>query len=311
MKKLFLLTLLTAVIAGCDQKTKPVDATSESAPETAHAANRVTLTPENLRHVELKTEPVQLGNLGMTIRAAGRISVNLNKTAQVTSTFEGRLAKLNFDVNDRVQAGDVLALVESPELLGRQLEVKAPMDGVIIERRATTGELVDQARSIYTISDPTELWAIADIKERDIAAVKPGQEAAFTVLAYPHEPFHGRVVLLGNQVEPQTRTLEARIVVANPDGKLKPGMFADVEITTTILNNVLVVPDSALQTDGDDEIVFVALGDNQFEKRVVKIGEEHQGRVQILDGLKAGETVVTDGGFILKSEMLKSEFGEE
>jgi cobalt-zinc-cadmium efflux system membrane fusion protein len=247
----------------------------------------------------------------MTIRAAGRISADLNKTAQVTSTFEGRLAKLNFDVNDRVQAGDVLALVESPELLGRQLEVKAPMDGVIIERRATTGELVDQARSIYTISDPTELWAIADIKERDIAAVKPGQEAAFTVLAYPHEPFHGRVVLLGNQVEPQTRTLEARIIVANPDGKLKPGMFADVEITTTILNNVLVVPDSALQTDGDDEIVFVALGDNQFEKRVVKIGEEHQGRVQILDGLKAGETVVTDGGFILKSEMLKSEFGEE
>jgi multidrug efflux pump subunit AcrA (membrane-fusion protein) len=302
---------LLAVVAGCGQKTEPANTPTDAAPEAARAANRVTLTPENLQHVELKTEPAQLGNLGMTVRAAGRLSANLNKTAQVTSTFEGRLAKLNFDVNDRVKVGDVLALVESPELLGRQLEVKAPMDGVIIERHATTGELVDKARSIYTISDPAELWAIADIKERDIAAVKPGQEAAFTVLAYPHEPFHGRVVLLGNQVEPQTRTLEARIVVANPEGKLKPGMFADVEITTTILNNVLVIPDSALQTDGDDETVFVALGENQFEKRVVKLGEEHQGRVQILDGLRAGETVVTAGSFILKSEMLKSEFGEE
>jgi cobalt-zinc-cadmium efflux system membrane fusion protein len=247
----------------------------------------------------------------MTLKAAGRISANLNKTAKVTSTFEGRLTRLNFDLNDHVKAGDVMALVESPELLGRRLEIKAQIDGVIIERKATTGELVDKAKEIYTISDPTQLWAIAEVKERDIAAVKVGQDAAFAALAYPEETFHGKVVLIGNQVEAGSRTVEVRIAVANADGRLKPGMFADVEIITTILDGVLLLPDGALQTDGENQIVFVALDGNKFEKRIVKLGLEQSGRVQILDGVKPGENVVTDGSFILKSEMLKGQLGEE
>ena len=101
--------------------------------------------------------------------------------------------------------------------------------------------------------------------------------------------------MIGNQVETASRTLEIRIAVDNADGRLKPGMFADVEITTTMLENVLLISDSALQTDGDNQIVFVALDGNKFEKRVVKLGEK----------------VVTEGSFILKSEMLKSELGGE
>lgn len=311
MKTILTLILLAAVVAGCSQKNITPERTDEIAPESAHDLNVVTLTPENLQHMELQTEPAKIGDLGMTVKAAGRVSANLNKTAKVTSTFEGRLTQVKFDLNDRVNAGDVLALVESPELLGRQLEIKAPIDGVIIERHATTGELVDKARTIYTISDPTKLWVIADVKERDIAVVKPGQEANFTVLTYPDEQFHGNVTLTANQVEAKTRTLEARIVTENADGRLKPGMFADVAITTTVLTNVLIIPDSALQTDGDQQVVFVSLGNGNFEKRIVKLGEEQQGNVQILAGLTAGEKVVTDGSFILKSEMLKSEFGEE
>jgi multidrug efflux pump subunit AcrA (membrane-fusion protein) len=300
--------LLAGALAGCGHKAEPTD---ESKPESKHEENIVTLTPENLKHIALKIEPAGLGSLGTTLKAAGRISANLNRTAKVTSTFEGRLTKLNFDLNDRVKAGEVLALVESPELLGRQLEIKAPIDGVIIERKATTGELVDKAREIYTISDPTQLWAIAEVKERDIAAVKTGQDAVFTVLAYPQEKFKGKVVLIGNQVEAPARTLEVRIAVDNADGRLKPGMFADVEITTTILEKVLVIPDAALQTDGDNQIVFVAQDGNRFEKRVVTLGHEQAGRVQILDGVKVGEKIVTEGSFILKSEMLKGGLGED
>lgn len=308
MKRLLLVPLLVVTLTGCDKKIEPA---AEAKPEAGHDENIVALTPENLNHMDLKIESAALGQLGMTLKAAGRISANLNKTAKVTSTFEGRLTKLNFDLNDHVQAGEIMALVESPELLGRPLEIKAPQDGVIIERTATTGELVDKATAIYTLSDPTQLWAIAEVKERDIAAVKTGQDAMFTVLPYPQEQFHGKVVLVGNQVESGSRTLEVRIAVDNADGRLKPGMFADVEITTTILNDALLISDTALQTDGADQIVFVAQDGNKFEKRVVKLGEEQQGRVQILAGLKPGERVVTDGSFILKSEMLKGELGEE
>jgi membrane fusion protein, heavy metal efflux system len=305
---LFTFALLAGGLVGCGQKVEPL---AEPKAASKHEENIVTLTPENLRHFTLKIEPATLSSLGTTLKAAGRVSANLNKTAKVTSTFEGRLTKLNFDLNDRVKTGDVMALVESPELLGRQLEIKAQIDGVIIDRKATTGELVDKAKEIYTISDPTQLWAIAEVKERDIAAVKLGQNADFAALAYPEDKFHGKVVLIGNQVEAGSRTVEVRIAVDNADGRLKPGMFADVEIVTTILNNVLLLPAGALQTDGDNQIVFVALDGSRFEKRTVKLGMEQSGRVQILDGVKAGENVVTEGSFILKSEMLKGELVEE
>ena len=311
MKKLITFTLLAAALTGCGKKEAAVEAKAEAKSEAKPDENIVTLTKENLAHIELKTEEAKLGSLGMTLKAAGRVSANLNKTAKVTTTLEGRLVKLNFDLNDRVKAGEVTAVVDSPELLGKQLEIKAPIDGVIVERTATAGELVDKTKSIYTISDPTQLWAIAEVKERDIAAVKTGQDATFTVLAYPQDKFQGKVVLVGNQVEAGSRTLEVRINVDNADGRLKAGMFADVEITTTILDNVLLIPDSALQTEGDNQIVFVALDGNKFEKRVVKLGLEQSGRVQIREGVKAGEKIVTDGSFILKSEMLKGQLGEE
>ena len=219
--------------------------------------------------------------------------------------------KVNADLNDAVKVGDVLGLVQTPELLGRPLELKSPIDGIIVDRRASVGELVSKEKEIFTISDPTDLWVIAEIKERDIGAVKVGQDASFTVLAYPDETFRGKVVRIGNVVETESRTVEARVEVNNADGRLKPGMFADVEIVTTVLQDTVVISDKALQTEEDNQIVFVALNGNKFQKRAVKIGMEKRGRVQVLEGLKIGENVVTDGSFILKSEMLKGELGEE
>lgn len=294
------------LLAGCGKN----EATEESE-ATKHEQNVVTLTKEQLEHVEIKTEPIALGSIETTLKAAGRVSENLNKTAKVASTLEGRLIKLNADLNDRVKAGDVLALVQAPELLGKPLELKAPIDGVIIDRKSAPGELVGKDKETYTISDPTDLWVIAEVKERDVGAVKVGQDATFSVLAYPGESFRGIVVRLGNQVEAESRTLEVRIEVNNTDGRLKPGMFADVEITTTILGDTIVIPDTALQTDEESQIVFVALDENKFQKRVVKLGMEQRGRVQVLEGLKVREKLVIEGSFILKSEMLKGELEQE
>jgi multidrug efflux pump subunit AcrA (membrane-fusion protein) len=285
--------------------------TSEKSDAKDHEENVVTLTKEQLKHVEIKTEPVALGSIETTLKAAGRVSENLNRTAKIASTLEGRLIKLNVDLNDKVKAGEVLCLVQTPELLGKPLELKAPIDGVIIDRKSAPGELVGKDKEIYTIGDPTDLWVIAEVKERDIGAVKIGQDASFSVLAYPGETFHGKVVRIANEVETESRTVEARIEVNNSDGRLKPGMFADVEITTTILWDTIVIPDTALQTDEESQIVFVALDGNKFQKRVVKLGMEQRGRAQVIEGLRVGEKVVIEGSFILKSEMLKGELGEE
>jgi len=311
-KAILIFAAAILALTGCNlwKKTAPV-ASEQQENEEKKDENIVTLTKENLQHVDIKTEPATRGGLEVTLKAAGRVSENMNKTAKVVSTLEGRLTQLNFDLNDKVKTGDVLALVQTPELLGKALEIKAPIDGVITERKSTAGELVTKETQIYMISDPADLWVIAEIKERDIGAVKVGQDASFTVLAYPEEQFRGKVVRIGNRVEEESRTLEVRIEVSNPDGRLKPGMFADVEIVTTIQENVLLIADTALQSDGDDQIVFVALEEDKFEKRVIKTGMEQRGRLQVLDGVKEGEKVVTVGSFILKSEMLKGELGEE
>lgn len=302
------LALLVA-LNGCGKK-ETVEKPAAKA-ETKHEDNIVTLTKENLARVAVKNETVARGSLDLTLKAVGRVGENLNKTAKVRATFEGRLVTLNFDLNQSVKAGDVMGLVETPELLGKSLELKAPIEGRITERKSTVGEHIGKETEIYTISDPTDLWVLAEVKERDIGAVQVGQETSFTALAYPGETFHGKVVLLGNRVETESRTLEVRIEVNNADGRLKPGMFADVEIVTTAIKDVLVISDQALQTLEDEQIVFVALSETKFEKRIVKVGLEQHGRVQITEGIKEGEHVVTEGSFILKSELLKGELGEE
>jgi multidrug efflux pump subunit AcrA (membrane-fusion protein) len=301
------ITLFMIALAGCTKK----EAAEKKEPEKKHEANIVTLTKENLEHAEIQTEPARIGNLETTLRAAGRVSENANKTAKVSSTLEGRLMKLNYDVNDAVKAGDVMGLIQTPELLGRPLELKAPLDGIVVERKSTVGELVGKDTQIYTISDPTDLWVVAEIKERDIGAVKEGQEVGFSVLAYPGEKFSGKIVRIGSRVEEKSRTLEVRIETTNPEGRLKAGMFADVEIVTTVVPNVLIIPDTAMQSEENNAIAFIALDATRFEKRVIKTGMEQKGQVQVLEGIKEGEKVVTQGSFILKSEMLKGELGEE
>jgi multidrug efflux pump subunit AcrA (membrane-fusion protein) len=302
--------VLLVALNGCDKK-EPAPPASAVRAQTKHEENAVTLTKENLARVPIKNEVVARSSLDMTLKAVGRVGENLNKTAKVRATFEGRLTKLNFDLNQSVKAGDVMGLVETPELLGKSLELKAPIDGRITERKSTVGEHIGKETEIYTISDPADLWVLAEVKERDIGAVQVGQEAVLSVLAYPGTPFRGKVVLLGNRVETESRTLEVRIDVNNADGRLKPGMFADVDIATTAIKDVLVISDQALQTLEDEQIVFVAQSETKFEKRVVKTGLEQHGRVQIVEGLKEGERVVTAGSFILKSELLKGELGEE
>jgi len=302
------ITLAFWMGTGCSKKPEPAEETKTAA---EHETGVVILTPENLKHVDIQVETVSLGKLEATLKAAGRVTENMGRTAHVASPLEGRLEKLFFDLGDSVVPGDLLAVVQTPELLGKPLEIKSPLAGIVMERKATPGELVDKATMIYTISDPSDLWVIAEIKESDIAAVKIDQLAAFGVLAYPGEIFTGRVVRLGNQVESESRTLEVRIAVDNQDARLKPGMFADVEISTTVMDGVLTISDASLQTDEEEQVVFVKRDDGSFEKRSVKLGLEQRGRVQILDGVREGEAVVTEGSFILKSELLKGELGEE
>lgn len=303
------LALAFAVLSGC--KKEEGGNGSAGAPESKKESNVVVLSEESLKNLELNSEMAQIGALNMKLKIPGRIAPDANRTAKISATLEGRLEKLNADVGDKVAAGSVLGLVETPELLDKPLTLRSPVAGVVTEKNGTVGELIEKGQVLYTVSDPDRLWLIGEVRERDVALVRVGQNVDFTVLSYPQSIFHGKISRVGNSVEAETRTFEVRVEIGSQGAKLKPGMFADMEITTEVLHNALVISDAALQTEGEDQIAFVALDGNRFEKRIVKLGQEQEGRVQILDGLKAGEKVVTEGSFTLKSEMLKGELGEE
>lgn len=188
------------------------------------------------------------------------------------------------------------------------LPVRAPIAGVITEKHAIVGELSDPAKSLYTIADLSSVWVLVDIHEKDLAKVRRGQTATVSVSAYPEAKFRGRVTYLADVVDQATRTIKARVEVTNPGRKLKPEMFATVELATAAdAPPVLAVPEAAVVELEGKKLVFVAEGDAAFEPRKVELGRASGGMVEVLSGLKEGERLAVKGGFVLKSELQKGE----
>jgi cobalt-zinc-cadmium efflux system membrane fusion protein len=188
-----------------------------------------------------------------------------------------------------------------------QVKIKAPFAGTIIERHMTVGEVIDPSTKLFAIADLTRLWVIADIPEKDLPLVKKGQPVEVSVSAYPAEVFKGKITYLSDLIDPATRTAGVRTEVENPKGMLKPEMFANVLIVTGIKQDALTIPASALQTDGEKKIVFIAKDPTTFQRREISLGAKADGYYQVMEGLNKGEKIVTEGSFLLKSELHKGQ----
>ncbi len=194
--------------------------------------------------------------------------------------------------------------------------LRAPFGGTIVEKHATLGELVTPERNLFTLADLSRVWIWIDVYERDLRRVHLDDGVRAHADAYPGEVFEGVVSYLSSQVDVDTRTLRARLTVANPRRKLRPGMFMRVELFEPheaegrqASSKSRVVPASAVQRDGEQLITFVPTGAFAFERREVRVGRSAGGFVEILDGLEAGEQVVVEGAFLLKSEISKKTMG--
>ena len=157
--------------------------------------------------------------------------------------------------------------------------------------------------ALYKISNLSSLWLVADVFEQDLALVRQGQPAKITVNAYPGQVFEGRVSFLYPTLTTETRTAKVRVELPNRGGLLKPAMYANVEfLAGRAKGKVLTVPDSAVLDSGTRQIVLVQRGEGTFEPRQVKLGMFGDGYVEVLDGLRTGETVVTSGNFLIDAE---------
>ena len=188
-----------------------------------------------------------------------------------------------------------------------RFDLKAPLEGTVVERSVTVGQLVgtDPTQMLYTIADLNMLQVVAEVYERDLSRVARGLPVTVAVEAYPDETFTGTIVYVGDVVDPNTRTIKVRCSVANRTLKLKPEMFARVSLRIGPGNPVLVLPKEAVMEVNGQEFVFVQTTDGRYVRRPVVTGLASGEVIQIRQGVQVGERVVVKGALLLKGEQEK------
>jgi membrane fusion protein, copper/silver efflux system len=185
----------------------------------------------------------------------------------------------------------------------RVIDWLAPAGGTVMSKQIINGQKVVAGNELYRIVDLTNLWVIADVAEGDLAEIKSGMRATVTFRAYRGHPAEGVVTFIYPEIRTETRTGRVRIEIPNPDELLKPDMYTDVVFQVDAERvPVTSVPASAIIDNGTKQIVLVAKGDGRFEPRPVKVGRRGDGYVEIMEGLRLGEDIVTTATFLIDAE---------
>ncbi len=190
----------------------------------------------------------------------------------------------------------------APNGEARTVTFRAPVNGIVMEKKAVQGMRFGAGEALYQIADLSQVWVLADVPEQAAGRVRVGQAATVSVSAYPGVSFTGKVGYVYPTLNPATRTLPVRIELPNPKGQLKPGLFADVALQSQSGGKVLAVPDSAIIDSGAQQVVLVQPVPGHFEARQVKLGQRGDHYVQVLEGVGAGEPVITSANFLIDAE---------
>ena len=319
----------------------------------------IDLAPDRRALMGMRTSKVVRKKLSGSLRVVGFVSADEQKVAVVTARAGGWIDRvLVAQSGERVKKGDVLVMLDSPELVTAQqtylnnyrwkqnlaatpnatnpvaqaidkdslrrlrvygmaqtdiealekrgepadtVPIRSPISGWVARRSVIPGQFVAQGTELYQLADLSTVWVIGELVEQDAGRVAVGQKVRLDLAAYPGKRFEGRVDFVYPAVNPETRTLEARMVFKNPDLELRPGMYGDVQIEAGGAET-LAAPSEAVVDTGDLQYVFVAKGRGRFEPRVVKVGARGGDHVEILSGLSAGDEVVTTANFFIDAE---------
>jgi membrane fusion protein, heavy metal efflux system len=210
---------------------------------------------------------------------------------------------------DRSAHADLARTLQTLHILGYNeadvtglVAIRTPISGVVLDVSTASGELqrsLDNATSIATIANIDTIWVVADLFPRDVQVVKRGQPVDIQINGYPDMPFHGVVDNISDAVDPQSLTLKVRIVLANPHHRLKPQMYATVQITNQS-RTAIVVPSTAVIRDGVGSFVYLQTGDNKYVRRDVRLEAVHDSTIEINAGLNDGDRVVSTGSELLR-----------
>ena len=209
------------------------------------------------------------------------------------------------DLNSSEQAIRILGIKNPDDLLkntvSAQIPLLAPINGEVVERLVSPGQVIQAGQTqAFTISDMRTVWVLVNVYQSDLAFIHMGDAVAIKTDAYP-QTFRGRISYASPELDPNSRTLQARIVVDNPGEQLKKDMYVTAVVTAGSIQNAIAVPDAAvLRNDENQPFVYVAAAQNQFGRRQVDIGQSENGQTQILSGLQPGERIVADGSLFIQ-----------
>jgi Cu(I)/Ag(I) efflux system membrane fusion protein len=296
---------------------------------------------DRVQRLGVRSEEVQERALSRDVRAFATLQFDERRQTVIAPKFGGWIEKLHVNATgDVVTVGEKLFDVYSPELNvlqqqwrvagrsadatdklrylafpepalerlrqgdppSRTVAVPSPVAGTVVDKVAVEGMHFQPGDSLFRIVDTSNMWVMAEVYEQDLAFVKVGDAAKVTINAWPGQPFDGKITFIYPSVGKESRTARLRIEIANPDGRLRADMAATAEIKSPLDGNRVAVPDSAVIDSGQRQVVLVERGEGRYEPRPVTLGERVPGWVQVLDGLKPGERVVTRATFLIDAE---------
>lgn len=243
---------------------------------------------EQLDHAETELKNAQ--------SAVANAEVELERTRRHLTEF----LQVAIDEHEEHKEGEI-------EHEGDMIPVRAPAPGTILKRNVSAGSVATAGEELFVIADLRTLWMIANVQEEFLGFLRIGMPVTVRVQAYPQLVFPGRIARLGEQLDPETRTVQVRVELANSGGRLKPEMYATAEIAAGSGPESLRIPQEALQQIEGRPSVFVETAPGRFVLRAVETGPAAAGDVEVIRGLSGGERIVVQGSYILKSQLLKEE----
>lgn len=267
----------------------------------------IRLTPEVMAEFGIEIAEAGPGNLTTQIALPGEIAVNQDRQAHIVPRFPGIVKEVRKNLGEEVKAGEVLAVLESNESLA-PYELLSLLDGTVIEKHITLGEALQDDHPAFVVADLSTVWVNLSVYQKDLQTVREGLGVIVSV-GHNVTEGDGRISYISPLVDEHTRTALARVVLPNPDGRWRPGMFVTASVAVDDIAVPLVVPRTAIQTVEDKPSVFVQT-DEGFEPQHITTGRSNETHIEVIDGLAPGTKFVARGAFTLKAQMSKSAFGD-
>lgn len=272
-----------------------------------HGEEVARLEDDELQEFGIELATAGEGNVQLHINLTGEIKIDPDRLAHIIPRFPGIVKKVHKKIGDKIKKYEVLAIIESNESLV-PYDVKSLIDGTVIQLHLTLGEVINGAGHDIVVADLSYVWADLNIYQKDLQYFEIGQEAVISAGVKMPE-VRGKISYISPVVDEDTRTTIARVVLPNPDGRWRPGLFVNGHVITESVTVPVAVPKTALETYEDQTVVFVKT-DEGFKPQPVSIGRSNRITVELTAGLKSGQVYVSKGGFTLKAELQKQSFGE-